>query len=733
MSYPRPLELELLDHAETLIENALGTVRPSGKPRARFQILETAAAQIGGFPVSTLRHANDRQEPDYLAPIADVPGLLLHALSKTGIHPSLCLAILSRPHLYAMERRSQGAYHTDFRLAQYLALHLQKRTQANFRLIDPACGTGILLVASALHLSGNSKRLRDHLLAETLCGMDLSPLALRGARLALASLTSDVCVIKSLSSRLRQGDSLLSGLDIWKDIAPDGFEVVVGNPPWEKLRLTRHEWLKANGIKRHYGDAYAAGSLLNGMHVRRNEMSLYMSTLQSKYKLQGDGERDLYKLFLELSLCIGRPGGEVALLLPGGFIRSQGTTALRASTFGSCSRVSLTVFDNKARFFQIDSRFKFLLFSGSLQNGHPDRGISLSFASSNGHRMHAETSVVMPRSILTRLRPDLSIPEVRTSSEWKLFLHFARRGRLLRDPDGPWQPKFMREVDMTQDKPRFLPKPAKGAVPVIEGRMVHQYQFSAKRYVSGTGRRALWLPNGKDVEEIHPQFYISAEKLLPQVQDRCRLNRAGFCDITGQTNERTMLASRIPSGVVCGNKVPTLLFNGDPRNQQLYIDSWLAIVNSIPFDWLLRRVATTSVNYFLLLDLPMPPIQPNSKKGAKLAHLSEQLSLGRIADAWGRAEIRAEIDWRVLSAFGCDVKVMELLLEDFPLLDRSQPALQGEPRSTITKDLLLARAAQHLGGVSRSRMDFWRERVARAKSVGAVAYIPSHLAASMRD
>lgn len=318
MSYPRPLEIELLDPTETLIENALETVKPSGRPLARFQILEAAAAKIGGFPISTLRHVNDQQEPDYLAPIAGVPGLLLNALSKTGIHPALCLAILSRPHLHAMERRSQGVYHTDFRLAQYLALRLQKCTHANFRLIDPACGTGILLVASTLHLSDNSKRLRDHLLAETLCGMDLSPLALRGARLALASLTSDVRVIRSMSSRLRQGDSLLSGLEAWKDIAPEGFDVVVGNPPWEKLRLTRHEWLKANGIKRHYGDEYAAGNLLNGLHVRRNEMSLYMSTLQSKYKLQGDGEHDLYKLFLELSLCIGRPGGEVALLLPGG-------------------------------------------------------------------------------------------------------------------------------------------------------------------------------------------------------------------------------------------------------------------------------------------------------------------------------------------------------------------------------------------------------------------------------
>jgi len=291
----------------------------------------------------------------------------------------------------------------------------------------------------------------------------------------------------------------------------------------------------------------------------------------------------------------------------------------------------------------------------------------------------------------------------------------------------------MREVDMTQDKPCFLPNPAKGTVPLIEGRMAHQYQFSAKRYISGTGRRALWLPNGKDVEEMHPQFYISAEKLPPQVQDRFRLNRAGFCDITGQTNERTMLASRIPSGVVCGNKVPTLLFNGDSGDQQLYIDSWLAIVNSISLNCQLRRVGTTSVNYFLLLDLPMPPIQPNSKEGGRLAHLSEQLSLGKITDAWKRAEIRAEIDWRVLSAFGCDAKVMELLLEDFPLLDRAQPVLHGESRSTITKDLLLLRTAQHLGGASRSRIDFWQERVARAKSLGADAYIPSHLAPRIKD
>jgi hypothetical protein len=206
----------------------------------------------------------------------------------------------------------------------------------------------------------------------------------------------------------------------------------------------------------------------------------------------------------------------------------------------------------------------------------------------------------------------------------------------------------------------------------------------------------------------------------------------GFCDITGQTNERTMLAAPVPAGAVCGNKVPTVLFEG--ARGRAVSDCWLAIANSFCFDWLLRRVVTTTVNYFLLLDLPMPRLDPQNQAGGTLAglartlgqcHHEAEVSSREPRDAWALAEARAEIDWRVLDAYGHGVKSLEVMLADFPLLDRSQPALPGEDRSTITRDLLRLRAAEALGGSAPSQVAIWRDRVEAGRGIGAVPYVPS--------
>jgi hypothetical protein len=71
------------------------------------------------------------------------------------------------------------------------------------------------------------------------------------------------------------------------------------------------------------------------------------------------------------------------------------------------------------------------------------------------------------------------------------------------------------------------------------------------------------------------------------------------------------------------------------------------------------------------------------------------------------------------------VKSLEVMMADFPLLDRSQPALPGEDRSTITRDLLLLRAAEALGGASSSQVGIWRDRVAAGRGISAVPYVPS--------
>jgi hypothetical protein len=69
------------------------------------------------------------------------------------------------------------------------------------------------------------------------------------------------------------------------------------------------------------------------------------------------------------------------------------------------------------------------------------------------------------------------------------------------------------------------------------------------------------------------------------------------------------------------------------------------------------------------------------------------------------------------------LKDMELVLQDFPILDRSQIALPGENKSTITRDTVLAAVAKR----TAIRSAGWSRRAADARALGAMAYVPSEL------
>ena len=131
-------------------------------------------------------------------------------------------------------------------------------------------------------------------------------------------------------------------------------------------------------------------------------------------------------------------------------------------------------------------------------------------------------------------------------------------------------------------------------------------------------RRAIWTPYNLGQSKIEPQFWIAPGDVPASASPRVSRERVGFCDVTGQTNERTILAAMIPNGAVCGNKVPTLLFDNKPSSMPW---SWLAIANSFVFDWMARRIVTTTVNYFLLMSLPMPSIDPRGREARDLAQI----------------------------------------------------------------------------------------------------------------
>ena len=161
--------------------------------------------------------------------------------------------------------------------------------------------------------------------------------------------------------------------------------------------------------------------------------------------------------------------------------------------------------------------------------------------------------------------------------------------------------------------------------------MIQQFRFGAKAYGYGSGRSAKWTPS---VAAVKPQFFMSREVLSEQLHSRVNTLRAGYCDIAGQTNERSMMTAVIPPGVVCGNKVPTIIFPGGGGEDRLYF--FVGVTNSFVFDWILRRVLSTTVNYFLLFSLPMPNIDLSGERAKRMISLAKRLSrMGEI----GRAHV----------------------------------------------------------------------------------------------
>ena len=729
MSAPQPYETELLARTDEIIE-AFARTHEKRPYEARLQLLEAAASRLGGFKLEDFQEQFGIRRIAPLSELLQISAGVVEQIKRLGIHPALALSALSREKLTDSSRRNTGAYHTDFRLAMRLAQMAAPKLTRGMKVIDPACGAGILLVALTIEACGPDRRKIAWWLAESVHAADLSPVALRGCLLSLASLTNDIQVLGIMRSKWLVGDSLLASDAVWSARAPQGFDIVIGNPPWEKVKLSRHEYLKAQGHTRHYG-AEVTGIDQPKFSREKNDLADYARRLVERYPSLVDGEPDLYIAFTELFDRICKTGGTMAALVPAGLIRSQGTEAVRRRLFHGSDRVAISVIENRARFFSIDTRFKFLAVVCSKAKPEIRRRSPITLRHERGNANGLEQFGItrIGRDSLAAVRPDLSLPEVRSHDEWRIFRKIVRTGVAWNDTACAWSVQFCREVDMTRERSHFRPKTDYASLQLVEGRMVQQHRVVAKGHVSGSGRRALWKTFPLGNAKLAPQFGIRIEDVPNTARDRIGRLRGGFCDITGQTNERSMMATLIPPGVVCGNKVPTVLFPADPSEERLLV--WCSVMNSIPFDWMLRRIITTTVNYFLLLSLPMPILVKDGLPWRRIVSAAQKLRTldqnGASDHALLRAgELRAEIDAEVAVAYGLSIDDLKIMMADFPLLDRGQPMLEREARSTITVDTLLAATAKRM----RENGEPWASRARHARDLGARAYVPSEFTAT---
>lgn len=182
------------------------------------------------------------------------------------------------------------------------------------------------------------------------------------------------------------------------------------------------------------------------------------------------------------------------------------------------------------------------------------------------------------------------------------------------------------------------------ALPLYEGRMIGQFDFSEKGWVSGTGRSAEWRDIPWDQKQIEPQF-VMGTATYSVVTDRegnpkaLRGLKLGFMAVGSATNSRSMIAGFVKD-CPCGNAVPPLLPRVRTASPTLGM-----ILDSFAFDYVMRcRLVGLNLNYFVIAETPLPPL--SMVASSRILHIALSAMLGHqmFSETW--IPLQSNNTWR---------------------------------------------------------------------------------------
>ena len=437
----------------------------------------------------------------------------------------------------------------------------------------------------------------------------------------------------------------------WQERRPaGGFDAVIGNPPWDRIKLQEVEWFATRApdiaraptaaarraaIRRLREQGEPLAGAFDAAKARADQLGRVVRA-SGRYPLLGGGDVNLYSLFVERAMSLVKPGGLVGLLTPSGIYADKTASRFFQRLSGEGRIGGLFDFENRNVFFKdVASRFKFcaLIFGGE------ERRFDRLWC---GFFLHDTRSVDDPQRCFplapedfARVNPNTgTAPVFRTRRDADLTRRVYERHPVLVDRSGPeerraWPVRYHRMFDMTNDSALFRTaaelesagfypiegnrwkKGADLCLPLYEGKMVHAFDHRAAGVVVNPGnlnrpaqpREATPRQHADPGWQPQPQFWVAADA----IQWPADLGWAvAFRDVTAPTNVRTMIAAPVPRAAF-GNTLPLLL--PLPEHENIYREeAWLlaACLNSFAFDFVARqKVQGQHLNWFVVEQLPV--------------------------------------------------------------------------------------------------------------------------------
>lgn len=254
-------------------------------------------------------------------------------------------------HLY--QRFVEGGHGTVYTppfLASLLLDHAMPydKLTGEERVLDPACGSGVFLVGAFRRLINAWRKHHDwkrpgvdslkRILKGSIFGIELDPLAVElssfSLSLALCDALQPEVIWRDLELDPLRGSNLLKAdffqvvLNSRKDkhtVLDSGFDVVIGNPPFES-KLT------------------SAGKEVDRSANKKDRDRGALPDKQAAY------------LFLEQAFTYLRPGGRVCLIQPSGFLFNRKADRFRNSIFGKRRVETILDFTSIRKLYESDPK-----------------------------------------------------------------------------------------------------------------------------------------------------------------------------------------------------------------------------------------------------------------------------------------------------------------------------------------------------------------------------------------
>ena len=536
-----------------------------------------------------------------------------------------------------------------------------------------------------------------------------------------------------------------------------GFDVIVGNPPWDVLSPNRDDYFvkfdesfrtrMPNDKDAKMETLLEKTEIAEGWEEYREEMFRRADFFNDSgvYKLQTpqiDGksvqnENDLSMLFFERVFNLVSDSGYVSLILPGNILNGASAKDLRGYLLDNTEVQDIVGFENRGIFDAIHNQYKFGLIT--FQNRGTTESVRGIFDQTQLDvlRNIETSSFEIPSKVLERYSPKArTFPNLTSEEEVQVLEKILQHPPVSEEVDDTWYASlYAEELHRSKDSNRFVESQERGEYPIYEGKNIYQFahdntfldnlsgislwgtdqdgpENSAKHRVRMKNfrsrdseislKKAIYVKYGgtgsqkgfvNDLLEERGRRELSEEDVLLD----CTEYRIAIREITNATNERTLIAGVIPRDSLTVHTLHTVRpYKVNPTDKNLseypmhgayervFTDEelfvTLGLLNSVPFDYLMRTKVDTHIVKYKFEESQMPRLTEGddwfhyiSERAARLNCYGEDFAeirdrLGGIESATDedeRQRLQAEVDAASFHAYGLDRRDTEFVLNDF--------------------------------------------------------------------